>query len=407
MLFEISNGSRLGFPMKWITRTATQLGAIALLVVGTGAAVPAATQASPGAHHPPRIEKDVFGTTPEGVRIDRYTLTNGRGMRVRIITYGGIIQSIETPDRHGRTANIALGFNNLTDYLEKNSPYFGCIAGRYANRIAKGMFTLDGVTYQLNTNNGVNHLHGGNVGFDKRVWQASEIRERDAVGVRLTYVSPAGEENYPGTLTVAVSYRLTVNNEIRVDYKATTDAPTIVNLTNHTYFNLAGEGSGSIYDHKLMLNASRYTPVDATLIPTGSLDPVAGTPMDFRHPTAIGDRIRDNFQQLLFGQGYDHNFVLDRRDSTSLSLAARVSERTSGRTVTMRTTEPGIQFYSGNFLDGTLVGTGGHVYRQGDGFALETQHFPDSPNHPAFPSTVLRPDGVYQTTTVYQFGTTH
>ena len=408
MLFEISNSTRLGAPpMKWLTRTASPLGAIALLVLGTVAAAPAATHAGAETQHPPRIEKDVFGTTPDGVRIDRYTLTNGRGMRARVITYGGIIQSIETPDRHGRTANIALGFNNLADYLERNSPYFGCIAGRYANRIAKGRFTLDGVTYQLNVNNGENHLHGGNVGFDKRVWQASEIREPGAVGVRLTYVSPAGEENYPGTLSVAVSYRLTVRNEIRVDYHATTDAPTIVNLTNHTYFNLAGEGSGDIYDHRLSLDASRYTPVDSTLIPTGSLDPVAGTPMDFRRPTAIGTRIRDNFQQLLFGQGYDHNYVLDRHGATSLAPAARVSEPTTGRTVSIRTTEPGIQFYSGNFLDGTLVGTGGHVYRQGDGFALETQHFPDSPNHPSFPSTVLRPGGAYDTTTVYQFGTTH
>lgn len=393
--------------MKWITRTAATLGAIALLVLSTAAANPAATRADQGTHHKPRIEKDVFGTTPDGTRIDRYTLTNGRGMRVRIITYGGIVQSIETPDRHGHTANIALGFNNLTDYLTKNSPYFGAIVGRYANRIAKGRFTLDGVTYQLATNNGENHLHGGNVGFDKRVWQAGEVREPGAVGLRLTYVSPAGEENYPGTLSVTVTYRLTVHNEIRVDYRATTDAPTIVNLTNHTYFNLAGEGSGTIYDHKLTLNASRYTPVDPTLIPTGALDPVAGTPMDFRRPTAIGAHIRDNFQQLLFGQGYDHNFVLDRRDDSSLALAARVSEPTSGRTVTIRTREPGIQFYSGNFLDGTLVGTGGHIYRQGDGFALETQHFPDSPNHPAFPSTVLRPGEVYQTATVYQFGTTH
>ncbi|HWM03217.1 MAG TPA: aldose epimerase family protein [Actinophytocola sp.] len=394
--------------MKRITQTAARFGAITLLVLGTVAAAPAATQADRGStHHSPRIEKDVFGTTPDGARIDRYTLTNGRGMRVRIITYGGIIQSIETPDRRGRTANIALGFDNLADYLTKNSPYFGCITGRYANRIAKGRFTLDGTTYQLAVNNGENHLHGGDVGFDKRVWQAGEIRERGAVGVRLTYVSPAGEERYPGTLSVTVTYRLTVHNEIRIDYHATTDAPTIVNLTNHTYFNLAGEGSGSIYDHRLRINASRYTPVDPTLIPTGSLDPVAGTPMDFRHPTAIGARIRDNFQQLLLGQGYDHNFVLDRRDDHALALAARVSEPRSGRTVTIRTAEPGIQFYSGNFLDGTLVGTGGHVYRQGDGFALETQHFPDSPNQPSFPSTVLRPDGVYQTTTVYQFGTTH
>jgi aldose 1-epimerase len=390
--------------MKWITRTAPGLGAIALLLLGSGAA-PAMPHTT-GAKHPPRIEKDVFGTTPDGTKVDRYTLTNGQGMRVRILTYGGIIQSIETPSRHGRTANIALGFDNLTDYIER-SPYFGCITGRYANRIAKGQFSLDGVSYQLAVNNGVNHLHGGNVGFDKRIWQASEIREPGAVGLRLTYVSPDGEENYPGTLSVAVSYRLTVQNQIRIDYHATTDAPTIVNLTNHTYFNLAGEGSGGIYDHDLKLNASRYTPVDSTLIPTGSLDPVAGTPMDFRRATPIGERIRDNFQQLLFGQGYDHNYVLDRRDDTSLALAAKVSEPTSGRTVTIRTTEPGIQFYSGNFLDGTLVGTGGHVYRQGDGFALETQHFPDSPNHPTFPSTVLRPDDVYRTTTVYEFGTTH
>jgi aldose 1-epimerase len=390
--------------MKWMTRTAPGIGAIAVLLLGTGAATAPATPHASGPTHPPRIEKDVFGTTPDGAKIDRYTLTNGRGMRVRILTYGGIIQSIETPNRHGRTANIALGFDNLTDYIER-SPYFGCITGRYANRIAKGQFTLDGVPYQLAVNNGENHLHGGNVGFDKRIWQASEIREPGAVGLRLTYVSPDGEENYPGTLSVTVDYRLTVRNEIRIDYHATTDAPTIVNLTNHTYFNLAGEGSGDIYDHELKLNASRYTPVDSTLIPTGSLDRVAGTPMDFRRTTPIGERIRDNFQQLLFGQGYDHNYVLDRRDDTSLAFAGRVSEPTSGRTVTIRTTEPGIQFYSGNFLDGTLVGTGGHVYRQGDGFALETQHFPDSPNQPAFPSTVLRPDDVYRTTTVYEFGT--
>jgi aldose 1-epimerase len=412
MLFEISDtpvlsgvDGRRCFVMRRFTRTIGRIAAVGLLFTGLAAFGPATPVAS-GANHP-RIDRDVFGTTPDGVRIDRFTLTNGR-MRVRIITYGGIIQTIEVPDRRGRTANVALGFNNLTDYLENNSPYFGCITGRYANRIANGRFTLDGTTYQLAQNNPPNHLHGGNVGFDKRVWRATEIRERDTVGVAMRYVSPAGEENYPGTLDTTVTYRLTRDNTIRIDYRATTDAPTIVNLTNHTYFNLAGEGTGDINDHRLQINASRYTPVDETLIPTGSLDRVAGTPMDFRQPTAIGERIRDNFEQLVIGRGYDHNYVLDRRDNRfrELELAARVFEPTSGRTLTVRTTEPGIQFYSGNFLDGTLVGTSGRMYRQGDGFALETQHFPDSPNKPNFPTTVLRPGQTYQTTTTYGFGTT-
>lgn len=391
--------------MRRFTRTVGRVGVALLLLmslVSFGPATPVASGANP-----PRIDRDVFGTTPEGVRVDRYTLTNGRGMRVRIITYGGIIQSIEVPDRRGRSANVALGFNNLTDYLERNSPYFGCITGRYANRIANGRFTLDGVTHQLAQNNGQNHLHGGNVGFDKVHWRATEIRERDVVGLALTRVSPAGEESYPGALDTTVTYRLTRDNAIRIDYRATTDAPTIVNLTNHTYFNLAGEGSGDINDHRLMLNAGRYTPVDETLIPTGALDPVAGTPMDFRRPTAIGERIRDGFEQLVIGRGYDHNYVLNRRDTSfrELELAGRVFEPTSGRVLTIRTTEPGIQFYSGNFLDGTLVGTSGRMYRQGDGFALETQHFPDSPNQPAFPSTVLRPGQTYQTSTTYEFST--
>jgi aldose 1-epimerase len=402
---------RRSFVMRRLTRTIGRVGAAGLVLtslVAFGPATPAApdTPATQVATQP-RIERDIFGTTPDGVRIFRYTLTNGRGMRIRIITYGGIIQTIEVPDRRGRTANVALGFNNLTDYLERNSPYFGCITGRYANRIADGRFTLDNVTYQLATNNEENHLHGGDVGFDKRIWQASEIRERDTVGLALRYLSPAGEENYPGALDTTVTYRLTRDNAIRIDYHATTDAATIVNLTNHTYFNLAGEGSGDINDHRLMLNAGRYTPVDATLIPTGALDPVAGTPMDFRRPTAIGERIRNDFEQLVIGRGYDHNYVLDRRDPSfrELELAARVSEPRSGRVLTVRTTEPGIQFYSGNFLDGTLVGTSGRMYRQGDGFALETQHFPDSPNQPRFPSTVLRPGETYRTTTVYEFGT--
>jgi aldose 1-epimerase len=383
-------------------RRSTSLGAALLLIAGLGALGPGAQVAASA--NPPRIEKSVFGTLPDGSVIDRYTLTNGRGMRVRVLTYGGILQTIEVPDRRGRTANVALGFNNLTDYVERN-PYFGCITGRYANRIALGRFTLNGTTHQLAVNNGVNHLHGGNVGFDKRVWRATEIRERDTVGLTLTYRSPAGEENYPGALDTTVTYRLTADNAIRMDYRATTDAPTIVNLTNHTYFNLAGEGSGTIEGHKLTLNASRYTPVDSTLIPTGTLDPVGGTPMDFRRSTAIGERIRNSFPQLVIGQGYDHNWVLDRRDSTfrDLELAARVTEPNSGRTLTIRTTEPGIQFYSGNFLDGTLVGTSGKVYRQGDGFALETQHYPDSPNKPQFPTTTLNPGQTYRTSTVYQF----
>jgi aldose 1-epimerase len=383
-------------------RRSTYLGAALLLTAGLGTLGPGAPVAASA--NPPRIEKSVFGTLPDGSVIDRYTLTNGHGMRVRVLTYGGILQTIEVPDRRGRTANVALGFNNLTDYVER-SPYFGCITGRYANRIALGRFTLNGTTHQLAVNNGVNHLHGGNVGFDKRVWRATEIRERDTVGLSLTYRSPAGEENYPGTLDTTVTYRLTADNAIRMDYRATTDAPTIVNLTNHTYFNLAGEGSGTIEGHKLTLNASRYTPVDSTLIPTGTLDQVGGTPMDFRRSTAIGERIRNSFPQLVIGQGYDHNWVLDRRDSTfrDLELAARVTEPNSGRTLTIRTTEPGIQFYSGNFLDGTLVGTSGKVYRQGDGFALETQHYPDSPNKPQFPTTTLNPGQTYRTSTVYQF----
>jgi len=352
----------------------------------------------------PTVTGEAFGSTDEG-QVDRYTLTNGKGMRVRILTYGGIIQSIEVPDRRGRTANVALGFDNLTDYVER-SPYFGCIAGRYANRIALGRFTLDGATYQLPINNDPNSLHGGTVGFDKHIWDTTPFKRGDTVGLVMRHTSPDLDQGYPGTVTTTVTYTLTRDNGIRMEYRATTDKPTVVNLTNHTYFNLAGAGSGRIEGHKLQLDASRYTPVDATLIPTGSLDPVAGTPMDFTRSTAIGARVRDGFHQLVIGRGYDHNWVLDRHGRSGLVQAAKVVEPGSGRVLTVLTDEPGIQFYSGNFLDGTLVGTSGRMYRQGDGFALETQHYPDSPNHPNFPSTVLRPGQVYQTTTVYRFGTT-
>jgi aldose 1-epimerase len=369
------------------------------------AAIGALTTAPAPAHGRPRIQQDVFGTLPDGTEVDRYTLTNGN-LRVRILTYGGILQTIEVPDRRGRLANVTLGFDNLTDYVERN-PYFGCIVGRYANRIALGRFTLDGVEYQLPINNDPNSLHGGDVGFDKHVWDATPFTTRNAVGLRLAFTSPDGDQGYPGTLEAEVVYTVT-RDGIRMDYRATTDAPTVVNLTNHAYFNLAGEGSGTTDDHLLQINADRYTPVDETLIPTGAIDPVAGTPMDFRRPTAIGERSRDGtFEQLVIGRGYDHNWVLNRRDDTftELELAARATDPGSGRTLTVHTTEPGIQFYGGNFLDGTLVGTSGNMYRMGDGFALETQHFPDSPNKPNFPSTVLRPGEVYETTTIFQFST--
>jgi len=354
--------------------------------------------------HGPSVSSEPFGSIDEGpVRI--YTLTNGHGVRVRILNYGGIIQSVEIPDRRGRFANVALGFDNIDDYVAK-SPYFGCITGRYANRIAKGTFTLDGVTYHLPINNDPNSLHGGTRGFDKHNWTVEPFKHGSSVGLVLRFTSPDGDMGYPGRLSAKVTYTLTSGNALRMDYQATTTKPTIINLTNHNYWNLKEEGSGTIDNHRLFLNASRYTPVDPTLIPTGVIDTVAGTPMDFRRPTAIGARNRESFEQLVIGRGYDHNWVLDRH-SHGLELAARVVERETGRVLSVLTTEPGIQFYAGNFLDGTLVGTSGRMYRQGDGFALETQHYPDSPNHPNFPSTVLRPGHTYRTTSAYQFGVDH
>ncbi|MET8153194.1 aldose epimerase family protein [Actinoplanes sp. NPDC049668] len=380
-------------------RTAARLGAVALMVGAVGV-----VGSTSYAGDRTTITKEAWGTTAGGEAVDRYTLT-ANGMRVRILTYGGILQTIETPDRRGRLANVALGFDNLADY-ETKSPYFGCITGRYANRIAKGQFTLDGTTYQLPINNDPNSLHGGTIGFDKHVWAATPLKNSKSVGLRLQFTSPDGDQGYPGELRSTVTYTLTTDHAIKMDYVATTSKPTVVNLTNHAYWNLGGEGTGTIDDHKLYLNASRYTPVDPTLIPTGAIDPVAGTPMDFRRATAIGERNRDGFEQLVIGRGYDHNWVLDRRDNTftRLELAARATDPASGRQLTILTTEPGIQFYGGNFLDGTLVGTGGRMYRQGDGFALETQHYPDSPNQAGFPSTVLRPGQTYRTTTIYQLG---
>ena len=384
---------------------AARVGVAVLLAVATLGLFGVTASDAAGAKGHLDVKRERFGTMPDGTVVHRYTLTNARGMEVKLITYGGAIQSLRVPDRHGRKANVTLGFSDLEGYLNPANPYFGCITGRYANRIARGRFVLDGVVYDdLAINNPPNHLHGGNVGFDKRVWDAEVVRAKGSVGVRFHYVSPDGEENYPGTLNTTVTYTLNNRNALRMRYQATTDAPTIVNLTNHAYWNLAGEGSGDINDHELLLKASRYTPVDPTLIPTGAIDPVAGTPLDFTSSTRIGRRIRDGHPQLVIGRGYDHNWVLDRRGS-GLELAARLEDPGSGRVLEVLTEEPGIQFYSGNFLDGTLYGTSGRAYRQGDGLALETQHYPDSPNHPNFPSTVLRPGEKYDTTTVYRFST--
>ena len=346
------------------------------------------------------VRRAPFGKMPDGGAVEQFTLTNRQGVELKAINYGGIITSLRVPDRDGKFADIVLGFDRLEDYL-KEHPFFGAIIGRYGNRIAKGQFSLDGQTYKLAVNNGPNHLHGGNKGFDKVLWTAEPAAGRNAV--TFSRPSPDGEEGYPGNLRVQVTYTLTDKNELIVDYRATTDKATPVNLTQHSYFNLAGQASGDILGHELMLNADRFTPVDDTLIPTGDLAPVAGTPFDFRKLTAIGARINGESAQLTNGKGYDHNWVLNRTGN-GLQLAARVLEPKSGRTLEIATTEPGIQFYSGNFLDGTLTGKQGAVYRHRTGFCLETQHFPDSPNQPKFPSTTLRPGSEYKTTTVFTFG---
>ena len=350
-----------------------------------------------------KIMKEPFGKTSDGVAVDCFTLKNHNGVELKAITYGATLIALKVPDQHGTFADVVLGFDKLSDY-ETKSPFFGSTVGRYGNRIAKGKFALGGSTYQLATNNnGVNHLHGGIKGFDKQVWQARPLQTAAGPALEFTYVSKDGEEGYPGTLSVKVVYTLTDKNELRIDYTATTDKETICNLTNHSYFNLAGQGCGDILGHELMLNASHFTPVDDTLIPTGELRPVKGTPFDFTKPTAIGARIQQNDEQLKFGRGYDHNWVLDKENG--LTLAARVTEPTTGRTMEVWTTEPGVQFYCGNFLDGTLTGKGAKVYQQRYGLCLETQHYPDSPNHPNFPPTTLEPGQTYQTTTIYRFAT--
>jgi aldose 1-epimerase len=349
------------------------------------------------------VTRAPFGALPDGTPVEVFTMTNAKGVEVRAITYGGIIVSLKVPDRSGRLDDVVLGYETVDGYVKNNSPYFGAIIGRYGNRIAGGRFTLDGTRHELARNNGPNHLHGGVKGFDKVIWRGEPSASADGAAVTFSRTSPDGEEGYPGALTVRVTYTLTDRNELKVDYHATTDKATIVNLTQHSYFNLAGQGTHDILDHQLQLDADRYTPVDATLIPTGELAPVEGTPFDFRQPVAIGARIADSHPQIKSGLGYDHNFVLTR-SGPGLSHAARVVEPTTGRTLDVATTEPGIQFYSGNFLDGTITGKAGRVYRHRFGFCLETQHYPDSPNQPGFPPTTLKPGEEYRSQTVFTFG---
>ncbi len=347
------------------------------------------------------IAMEQFGTTPDGKKVDIYALTNANGCTVKITTYGGIVVSLTVPDKDGKMGDVVLGYDNLDGYV-KNNPYFGALIGRYGNRIGKAKFVLNGQTYTLAANNDENHLHGGIVGFDKVVWDAKEIRESGAVGLLLSYLSKDGEEGYPGNLACTVKYFWTNDNELKIDYTATTDKDTVVNLTHHSYFNLACKGD--ILSHELMMKADQFTPVDKGLIPTGQMSGVKGTPMDFTKPTAIGARINQETEQLKFGLGYDHNWVLNDYDG-KMKMVASLYEPTTGRVMEVHTVEPGLQFYSGNFLDGTITGKGSTVYEHRTGLCLETQHFPDSPNKPRFHSTTLKPGEKYSTTTIYKFST--
>lgn len=351
-----------------------------------------------------RITKDSFGKTSAGEPVERYSFGQPGRLWVRMLTYGATIQSIEVPDRWGRLADVILGLPTIETY-QSESPYFGATIGRFGNRIAKGQFTLDGVKYQIPINNGQNALHGGPIGFDKKIWSAVPIDRHDQVGVRFRYVSPDMEMGFPGTLTTVVTYTVHRHGELRIQYHATTNKPTVLNLTNHAYFNLGGEGRGDIYDHVAQIFADRYTPTDTTQIPLGPLARVAGTPFDFRTPHTFGERIRDGVEQLLLAQGYDHNWVLNRRAGSPPSLAARVLHPKSGRLLECITDQPGVQVYTSNFLTGTFAGISGKIYRQGDAFTLETQHFPNSPNEPSYPTTVLRPGQVFRSTTVFRFST--
>jgi len=349
-----------------------------------------------------RTHKRPFGKTGDGRQVDLYVLTNKNGVEVDITNFGAAVVSLKVPDRHGKTDDVVLGYDDLDGYLHDKS-YFGATVGRYANRIAHGKFTLNGTTYTLAKNDGENHLHGGVQGFNKVVWEAKDVSTADAAALQLNYLSKDGEEGYPGNLSVQVTYTLTNNNELKIDYAATTDKDTVLNLTHHSYFNLAGQGKGDILQHQLLLHASRFTPVDATLIPTGEIRSVKGTPLDFASATAIGSRIGQDDDQLKLGHGYDHNFVLDGGTGGAPVLAAQVYEPSSGRVMEVWTTQPGIQLYSGNFLNDTIRGKSGSTYQRRAAFCLETQHFPDSPNKPNFPSTILKVGGQFKSSTTYKF----
>jgi aldose 1-epimerase len=373
---------------------------VILILLGLCIAAPLLMlKASAKSNH--EVQKQSFGEH-DGRPVNLYTLTNSHGLELKTMNYGGIIVSLRVPDRKGQLADIVLGHETLEGYTP-NPPYLGAIVGRYANRVANGTFLLDGKKYTLPKNDGPNTLHGGIKGFDKVVWDAEPKGKQ---GVSYTYLSKDGEEGFPGNLKVKVTYTLNDDNEVVIDYEATTDAPTVLNLSQHSYFNLAGEGSGDILNQEMQINASRFTPVDSTLIPTGELRPVKGTPMDFTTSTKIGSRIDDNYDQLVLGKGYDHNFVIDRKGSDKgLALAARAYDPGSGRVLEVSTTQPAVQFYTGNFLDGTVTGKQGHVYKRRNAFCLETQHYPDSPNHPDFPTTTLKPGETFHTKTVFKFST--
>jgi aldose 1-epimerase len=353
------------------------------------------------AHAQATVTKESFGKTADGENVDLYTLRNMHGVEAKITNYGGILVSLKVPDRGGKFDDVVLGFNDLDSYL-KGHPYFGALIGRYGNRIAKGRFTLNGVEYKLAVNNGENHLHGGIKGFDKVVWTGKEAKTTAGPAVTLSYLSKDGEEGYPGNLNVRVVYTLTNKDELKIEYSATTDKDTVTNLTHHSYFNLAGEGNGDILNHQVLINATRFVPTDAGSIPTGELRKVAGTPFDFRKLTAIGARINQDDEQLKFGNGYDHTWVINGRPG-AMRLAAQAYEPTSGRRMQVWTTEPGVQFYTGNFLDGTLTGKSGKIYQRRYGFCFETQHYPDSPNQPSFPTTTLKKGATYRSTTIYRF----